>query len=213
MHKRLALETLSRIAGKVKGPDAAKALAGARGLIESIFDPRTPSFRLGFRELRSNLIVAGSIWSHIPQDDRPALTELHDELVSILHTRGYRKLSHILTLQEDLLRGASHPGEGITTEHVPLGILGGDITPEEARKARELQGCVNTLFSYHDLPDDSPLIVDEVWLPVSLEPLNSNNETERDPQVVRIVGDSLVTVPGIAQAHDFPFSRRGKYLL
>ena len=96
----------------------------------------------------------------------------------MLIERGYRH--DIETHQEHRLFGSS--GSGTTDKasqfpYTPNGILAGKLSVEEANKARELQRYLSGVQGHY-------FGIDEPFVMVTLEPLNPDGTTLRDPRMV-----------------------------
>ncbi|MCX6769504.1 MAG: hypothetical protein NT051_02370 [Candidatus Micrarchaeota archaeon] len=142
----------------------------AKPLIDRIFDKKTPYFELSVVEL---FRVAGKVsifndkWS-----------EIEKMINAVLFNRGYRESADFTTIQEHRLAGGTPPGNNFEAEnkYVPVGVLNGKLTINEAQRARELAAVMRICrVAYADNPLESI---------ASLEPLDGNGMTMRDPRLL-----------------------------
>jgi len=112
----------------------------------------------------------------------PLVERLDLALREELHGRGYR--NNILTHQEHLLLGSSGSGKNPNAREFPYtvgSILSGDVTVEEARKARELESPCGALPSYWGIEGEG---LGEMMLP----PIDDRGVTLHDPVLIRVEG-------------------------
>lgn len=209
--KRIARAELSRIAGNSAKPDAFRQV---EALIDRIFDPRTPTNKIELEASRKIFRFSpDSTEMPVQQDDKEAYGVLQNAIITLLKDRGYRPKGDICTYQEHRLVGSTgQVDEFERTPYTPLGILTGEVTLQEVIRARALMIHTQAMDAMYGLE------VEEIFVPVTLEPLNERGETKRDPRVLdsaRLeaairVGTADAIESCIIQAEkipDFPYKR------
>ena len=204
--KNAALAELGRIAIK---SGQANAFHSVRTLINSIFDERTPSYRLEIGET-FNVFMNSEASHYCSSDERQAYMNLMTAMLAILHSKGYRQ--DIYTRQEYALAGGTEDAKYDANPHVPIGLLDQKLTLEEIMTARQLSLIHPVLAQYYGLTGD--------FLSVSLEPLDDAGRTIRDPRIINpaLLDEALTRfhifddvldfcASPISRSSNFPFRR------
>ena len=143
-----------------------------RLLVEKIFDAKTLTFEIN---------VGGSIWMPfftitrlLEEEKQKGFENLRKDVEHLLLDVGYRE--NVSTWQEYALTGGAkwieHPS------YASRGVLAGEITVAEAKKARELLIITEALSEYYGLEDKGYSIS------VLYELLDDKGETARTPRPV-----------------------------
>lgn len=183
----------------------------AKLLVERLFDPSTPTYQFSLRK--------GSECRDIPSGllNRYSFFNITRELREILKARGYRELVEIWTGQEHRIIGSSNLNNAMA--YVPIAVFENHLTLEEVRRARELSlVIVNAGHSYYCTDRKDALITGAV----SLEPLDMDGKTIRDPRAIDLNRLDAALREGATPAEaldfadmllekkgDFPYSRAG----
>ncbi|MBI4163461.1 MAG: hypothetical protein HY512_01245 [Candidatus Aenigmarchaeota archaeon] len=166
-------------------------------------DQRTQPHEIGFARLSNCL-------SYLCSDFGKAL-EVETEITVLLSQRGLVNTGLLETPQEHGLGGT--PPYDIDP-YIPIGVQGerrgiiqpGTLSIEEAGKSRALQVRTTARSDYFINPP-SNCFAD--WVPnivyVTLEPLDKNGRTVRDPRLI----DSELNIVETQYADNFPFRRSG----
>ncbi len=141
-------------------------------LIERIYDPKTPSYKLSLKEC--NGIGNLELYHLLDKNYQTVFDSILQSLSSILKSRGYRYDIH--TAQEHKLFGSSE-GADAKNPYVPLGILSGSLTVQETQTARDLSIFSYSIGRYYG--DFANFMV-----AFYLEPLDSNGQTLQDPRLI-----------------------------
>jgi hypothetical protein len=155
-------------------------------------DPNTPSHKISPIGLEAVLSFS---WPLIPEDKQGAYEALLNQAQQVLRDRGYR--SDIFTFQERCLLDLQPGGERAKDPYKPLGVSDGKLSVEETKRARELAKCGSAQGRYFVLDPE------EVGVRISLEPLDEDGNTVRDPQ---LLDDNLNPIP-TEYSPDFPYLR------
>ena len=157
--------------------------------VEMCLDPDTPSHQLGILELNNGFFLYRSV----PEEHRDRFEAIIGEVESRLRERGYR--TNINTWQEHTLLGSTVSREYEKEPHKPIGIIEGELSIEEAQRARELAGRYRAFGNYFWL--------DRSLVSISLEPLDSDGNTVRDPCVL----DDRLNPVATSYSDNFPARR------
>jgi len=179
----------------------------------------TPSYKVEYGKAAVVVIRLGNLIRE-RQDEWLSLAR---DIDSVLHARGYRENGDIMTVQEHKLIGSSHAGVNDTRtarmRYTPMGILAGELSLEETRRARELSAVIaHYPFDMYFVTGNSGTRTMKGML--SLEPLDEKGMTMRDPRPldkekfedVFWSRKKLVEVFSLAEISmekmmDFPFAR------
>jgi len=181
-------------------------LAKVKALVESIFDPSTPSYALKLSQVGLTSDALYPLFKLLPTDSDDLLVSFSAELVSALTSVGYR--TNILTAQEHALKGSTPNLRSGDDPHTPLGVLRNEMDLETARTARRLEVISGSLEVYYNQRAGAGLMV-------LLEDLNpETGRTLRDPRPIEF--DSLQA--NWNQGYDIsvsvsmlPYGRREKF--
>ena len=179
------LQEYQTILGKVSGKRAKEVL----DYIANCLNPDAPSHLISRGGLLTTTLA---LWREIDPNDSQRYEELGKQVDKILEERGYR--DNIYTWQEHKIIGSTVWIKYSEEPHKPIGIIMGEFTVEEANRARQLAKRQSAFGQYFGLDD---------LIKVSLEPLDENGNTVRDP---RVLDDKLEPVP-TQYSPDFPFKR------
>ena len=160
------------------------------------FDPDTPSHEIFLGKVY-RITHRGGLSHLIKREDQNRYEKLVEQVEQILIQRGYRYTDYYLTSQEHRILDPSAPHVCEDEPYKPVGITKGELTVEEAKRARELARYSTALEHYFCMEKDGRVVK------FSLEPLDENGNTIRDPQVL---DDMLNPVP-TQYSDDFPFRR------
>ena len=179
------LQEYQTILGKVSDKRVKETL----DYIANCLDPDAPSHTISKMELLSRTLA---LWHNLDPNDRQRYEELGDQVDKILEERGYRENIH--TYQEHQIIGSTEWIKYAEEPYKPIGIIKGELTVNETNKARQLAKRQSAFGSYFNLDD---------LVQVSLEPLDENGNTIRDPIVLNERLEPLPT----QYAANFPFKR------
>jgi len=164
--------------------------------VESCYDPNTPSHNISRIGAMTSIM---NLHTYFP--DRNAFFKkaepLIERVMEHLADLGYRE--DISTYQEHKLVGSTQWREYSKNPHKPIGVMKGDLTVEEANRARGLERFQGALRYYFGIEED----IDKFLVNISLEPLDADGNTVRDP---RVLDDRLEPVP-TSYIPDFPYRR------
>jgi len=155
--------------------------------VEIYLDDCTPTHLLSMNKWNNLLRIID-----VPPGKEEEFSLLEDAVKEILHHRGYRE--NIYTYQEHQLFGST-VSEYSSRPYVPIGVICGEMTVEEVSYARSLEKIFLASGYYFG---------GELLVNVSLEPLDKEGNTIRDPV---LLDDSLAPVHTV-YAENFP-CRRG----
>ncbi len=188
-------QPIVREARKILSPLAGDTVGKALVYIESCFNPSTPShdislhglYRAGFTALRE-----------IPEgQQREEFERIIYKTEGALLERGYRE--NLQTWVEHKLCGSTVFQGYQENPHTPIGILEGDLTVDEANRARALDKCQSAMDNFFGREKGlAGLLV------VTLEPLDAEGVTVRDP---RIVDRETLELVETVYSSDFPYRR------
>ncbi len=162
------------------------------------FDPNTPSHEILLGEVY-RITHRGELSHLIKREDQNRYEKLVEQVEQILIQRGYRYADYYLTSQEHRILDSSAPHVCEDEPYKSVGVTNGKLTVKEAKRARELARYTTASKRWFCMQKDGQLVK------VSLEPLDENGNTIRDPQVL---DDMLNPVP-TQYSDDFPFRREG----
>ena len=187
-------------------------------LIEKL-SSATPSYRMEYGRAAMVVLKLGDL----TRDRQEEWLSLAADIEAVLYARGYRSKGDIMTAQEHKLIGSSHAGVNDTRtdrmRYTPLGILTGNLSIDEVRRARELSAVIdNYPFNAYFVAGNNGTRPMKGML--SLEPLDGNSMTMHDPRPIdkEKFEDNfwsrkkLVEVFSLAEIQmekmvDFPFAR------
>lgn len=191
---------------------SAVSFQGVGALVEKIFDPKTPTYKISTGMTLVDALFGGGLVQLIPADEKNSYKEILDALIAVLENRGYREGPDIRSFQEHRLIGSTMSAKYAERPYTPIGILDGKLNLKEVQRARELAVGHSAHGDYYGLEEGT-------MAQVALEPLNDNEETIRDPRLLDMakLDAALATLP-FAQALDaatiiaqrsanFPFRR------
>lgn len=185
--KNQALAELGRIVATVKRGDK-PLFGGLFPLVEKIFDPKTPTYELSPSKINREFCQYGRP-GHIASSEVDAYAALLDNLTAFLIERGFRH--GITTPQEQALLGSSEWLDYPNSPYTPVGILKGALSVKEAQAAREL--------SMRDDANIHMFVLAIPWaesfVPITLEQLDSEGTTVRDPRPIDM-GKLSAAYPG-----------------
>ncbi len=204
--ERKKAELLNQLKSFIENPAKTADFYQAKQLIDKIFDKQTLTFEVSIGAA-SNLYF---LVNAVPDTKRDDWKPFCDGIIGLLHDIGYRQ--DISTQQEHRLV-PSTIWEGYTP-HVPTGILEGNLSVGDARKARELELMVFVDSKQYGLPN-------ETRIPILLEPLNDEGKTVRDPRPIdgkklkEFLRKNVLTeeaigaflLPGCVKSSAFPYPR------
>lgn len=141
----------------------------------------------------------------------PGGKQVMDDIIAELEAIGYRSASSYLTPQELRLIGGTGLWDELEADrsnaYLPAGLILGELTLPEAIKARELA----QVSRFGGFPDDFYNGLTEVQGEdllrkgyFSLEPLDEQGRTVRDPQ---LLDQNLDLIPNVSPKPDFPYLR------
>lgn len=160
--------------------------------VEKCLNLNTPSHEISIIELVAETY---RLIRSIEEKNKDKFESLVEKVENILIERGYRTDTN--TYQEHQLMGST-VWKGYAEEpHKPIGVIKGDLTLEEAVKARELERMQGALGHY---------FCRDGFVTISLETLNEQGNTIRDPQLLDINLNPIQT----SYSSDFPFRRAEK---
>ena len=163
--------------------------------INKCFSPDTPSHEIGTSRLG---LEFQSCRDYVRPEDKESYISLDMQAINFLREMGYRTSSEILTPQEHNLFGSDVPKNN--EPYKPFGLITGELTLEEAIKAREL---TKTSFAftpkYYHIKNH-----DEDFVTISLESLDKDGNTIRDPQPL---DENLNPISNYKKSDKFPFRR------
>ena len=178
--------------------------------IQSCFDPATPTYELSSHRVEEAVTrIRDRLPSVLPIEAGTNVFSAQTYLQKRFAEMGFLPERLIRTIQEHKLIGSSfdrHP-EVYEKPHRPNGLHTNELNLEEVKRARELQGRAFAFATYFEDPPESVFVEDArnyVW--VTLEPLDENGNTVRDPQLVAVVEKKLVAVE-TKYKPNFPFRR------
>jgi hypothetical protein len=170
------LREMRRLAATIPGDRNGEAFKGIKLLVEKIFDPKRPSYELGFGDL-THACCNQRIFGGIPKTEQKAYFGLIDRIRMAMIGFGYRE--DIATYQEHLACGSTKCGEHMklyeNKPYTPLGILNGELTIEETRRARILEVRRGAMCCRYSMKG--------AMIHVAYEPLDNQGNTIRDPRV------------------------------
>jgi hypothetical protein len=205
---------LRRILRAVRPGDAGK-FDGVGLLIEQVCDPKTLTYELSPVRAAS-AFYAYDLFRKVPPNEQDAYTLLGQNVQRLLMDIGYR--GNIGTYQENMIMGGTQSEEHAKKPYIPVGILEGKLGVEETRQARRLSIACTAWDTYYGLTNHSKI-------PVSLEPLDEEGRTLRDPRPVdmeklaeaypgfradKTTFEQLLdgcAIPGLQSIPAFPFRR------
>lgn len=196
--KRITL--LERLGGiRSENPEGMQQL---KEYLEQCFDPHIPSHLINIE----NLYTTAPSALDVNPEDRSDYTRIIREISEHLRRIGYRTLQSILTHQEHILIGSS---DAVPSNlYTPFGLISGEYTLAEIRKARQLQRVYPIYIDgfYRLLVSGTVPGFPECSCVVTLEPLNDKGMTARDP---RPVDKHLKPLPARVwkKTENFPFRR------
>ena len=156
--------------------------------VAACLDPNTPSHLLSLHQIARETF---KYFHQVEPQDQARLEEIADQVDRVLRERGYRE--DILTYQEHTLLGSTVWIKYAEQPHTPIGIVTGKLSVDEANKARQLSK-IHSAFGHF-------FGASENLVPISLELLDANGITMRDPQ---LLNKNLEYVTA-KQSNDFPF--------
>ncbi|VVB56835.1 Uncharacterised protein [uncultured archaeon] len=168
-----ALKQLKAIEQAVKAnPKAQSGFAHLSGLVEFIFDKKTPTYALNLKQTD----VGGhfDLYRQLSEPDAVQLQAFLEGLSGVLLKRGYR--SNLLTTQEHQLKGSS--AEYKPDSYVPIGLALDQLTLSESRRARQLQVFDGATPSYYGVKNG------DFSVTILLEELDSSGRTKQDPRLI-----------------------------
>jgi len=158
------------------------------GYVAKCLDSDTPTYNVSPLGLQN----AFSLYRSVPEEHQQRFEEIIDEVGKKMHQRGYRE--DYQTWQEHTLIGSTVWREYEKEPHKPIGVIKGDLSVAEAQKARELARRQNAFGNYFGLDD---------MVSISLESLDENGNTIRDPRVLDDALNPIATNYSV----DFPARR------
>src|SRR3989344_324979 len=139
--------------------------------VAACLDPNTPSHLLSLHQIARETF---KYFHQVEPQDQARLEEIADQVDRVLRERGYRE--DILTYQEHTLLGSTVWIKYAEQPHTPIGIVTGKLSVDEANKARQLSK-IHSAFGHF-------FGASENLVPISLELLDANGITMRDPQLL-----------------------------
>ncbi|MFH2106330.1 MAG: hypothetical protein ABII22_03650 [Candidatus Micrarchaeota archaeon] len=165
-------------------------------LIDSVYDPRLPSFLKRMEPVSALLDPKNgfSILVHFRglEAVKAASKALVDHLFSHLHELGYRPLTLVLTPQEHLLAGSSFQDIPESEKYTAMSLIRqqASLSVEEIRTARQLLAIFQATAYCFDADWDSGALDHlspdgfQIW--ATLEPIDNRGRTIRDPRIVQL---------------------------
>lgn len=165
---------------------------GLKEYLSLFFSGSLRPYDLSIDHLRERF---GSAEKHVAGKEMHNYRSLRDAAVRMLERQGYRRLEDILTGQELRLECGTpdypeHP-------YKPSGLVCGKLLPEEVSRARQLQRAFPVFGAFYSLAEDT--------VPASLEPLDHEGNTIRDPVPLNY---DMKPVQRYAISADFPWPRQ-----
>lgn len=186
------LNELERIIGESKDPQAFDEL---KQYLEECFSPDTPSHNISIGSINMGF---GRLYNSVNPDQWEVYESLKDQVVAWFEAIGYR--DKIKTPQEDRLIGGSEDTKHTDNPYKPIGLILGEMTIEEARRARELARVCGALTSHYVIEEPE----NKMAINVTLEPLDNDGNTIQDP---RPVDSQLNPIEKFSKAESFPYKR------
>ena len=163
--------------------------------LEKCFSPDSPSHIINISTINMSFWRSYNLVSPRHFDDYESLRE---QVVAWFKAIGYR--DNIKTPQEDRLTGGSEDLEYADQLYKPIGLIKGEMTIEEARKARELARVSSALRNHYIVEGQE----NQMYISVTLEPLDVDGNTIRDPIPVDY---QLSPLEHFEKAKSFPHRR------
>jgi hypothetical protein len=175
----------------------------ALGYFKKIEDASTPNHELNLTNffISESLIVKALLSYDFSQRIIDEMKYIMKKYRTALHEMGYR--TDIQTVQEHKLMGSKCRYD--SNPYIPIGVMKGDLTIEEAIKARRLVKYQFAIKENYIIPQDisSNLVVDDSCVRVRLEDLAEDGTTVFDP---RLCNSDFEIIPTEYNSH-FPFRR------
>lgn len=169
---------------------------GLRAYLERCFSSDIPSHK---RRITDLSLEFAHRHRFVRPEDAAAYDSLRKQGIKLLENMGYR--SNIWTSQEHALGGSS--GQVPTDPYKPLGLLDGTLTLEETRRSRELSRIAGASITFFEFPDTT-FPKDVLSITVTLEPLDDEGNTIRDPQPLN---RNLQPITNYRKTGEFPYRR------
>jgi hypothetical protein len=164
-----------------------------REMFLKLSDPKIPSHELHYRDLIQVLYLGAKMNDSDNAEFVALLTDVGKHMESV----GYRQ--DILNLSEHMLRKSSLHGDNMEdTPFLVRGVVHSQLKPAEANYARQLEKYFITYGEFFN--------VKEKHVMASLEPLDEQGYTLRNPRLVKIVNNEVQTLP-TTYSKTFPFLR------
>ena len=163
--------------------------------LKLISSQNTPSHLIDLMKLGE---LTGRCYRFVQSGDIDTYDDLIDQVAESLRQLGYRPVNGIFSSQEHALVGSSSVDP--QNPYKPWTLLSGELTLEEVRKARELSRIMSVLPLYYRIPKAKG---GNFPINVTLEQLDENGNTIRDPQPV----DESLNPITHEKSENFPFRR------
>lgn len=164
-----------------------------RDMLLKISDPAVPTHELHYRDL----IQVPYVSAKLNGPDHAEFNDLFAEVRQHMESLGYRQ--DILNLNEHMLKKSSLHGDNLDSKpYLVRGIVHSQLTLEEAKCARQLE---KFFLAYGDFFN-----IKEETVKASLEPLDENGYTLRNPRLVEVVDSEVRPLPTTYNV-TFPFLR------
>jgi len=151
-----------------------REIQAAKRMVEAMFDPQTPSFKLRIADVRNVLRDAEE---KLPPASVPDWDAMSSTIFVILTDAGYRL--NVKTPFEHALVGSSSGEEYLSSVPFrPIGVIKNELSIAEAAAARKLDTLFYPLGVFYGINAASAN--------ASLEPLNENGDAVRLPRIVDI---------------------------
>lgn len=184
------LENLQQVLSIVDSPRKFEILED----ITNALNPATPTHEINLQDVQRVYFIAGELPERLQRGFHDELEPLVNQVVSELKARGHRR--DTLTYQEHQILGSTQKEKYAQDPYKPIGIIKRDLTIIEAQRARRLAVKTGALAHYFNK--------EMSFIAVSLEPLDSQGNTVRDPV---LLDRDLLVIP-TTYAKDFPFRRK-----
>ena len=172
--QKQAVKQLKAIEALIKSnPKADKDFACLSGLVECIFNSKTPSYALHLEQASIGAYL--QFGRLLPEASLPQFESFLGGLRGVLLKKGYRWSSLIITTQEHELIGSTT--DDTPDVYVPIGLLRGELTLDEVKKARNLRLYLTPLALYY-------LLDDHTSVTALLEKLGPDGRTMQDPRLI-----------------------------